>query len=505
MKEQAADTGTGHAIATPSSAWRARADAWEFLEYALRESIRAEKSGPTAADLLNHIDRTFRVLQAIEPYWAFPGLPTLTEASASHRNGNPQAALDLISTRRNTTGTRPTPENPAEQEEPNTEPDSSTAPEAATSKPRFEVLIIGETTHPDAGKLSTALAAQRRTQDAFTYELNTVPSYEDALVALLINPDIQACIIRPTFIPRSNHKFARDLKEELDRQLGEAALEELKPADRIQQLAETINLLRPELDIYLVAGVAMETLAVTLAHRFRRIFRREDHQDIHLSILAGVADRYETPFFTALQQHSRRPGSVFHALPISRGGSVINSPWISDMADFYGRNLLLAETSATSGGLDSLLDPHGSIKLAQTLAARAFGAQRTYFVTNGTSTANKIVHQSILAPDDIALVDRNCHKSHHYALMLAGARVCYLDAYPLDRYSFYGAVPLENIKRQLLAYRRSGRLHKVKMIALTNCTFDGIVYDAHRVMEECLAIKPAKLPRCCAKSRTSRS
>jgi arginine decarboxylase len=74
---------------------------------------------------------------------------------------------------------------------------------------------------------------------------------------------------------------------------------------------------------------------------------------------------------------------------------VVNSRWITDMADFYGLNLLLAETSATSGGLDSLLDPHGAIRDAQKLAARAFGAQKTYFVTNGTSTANKIVHQSI--------------------------------------------------------------------------------------------------------------
>src|SRR5207244_5027896 len=54
----------------------------------------------------------------------------------------------------------------------------------------------------------------------------------------------------------------------------------------------------------------------------------------------------------------------------------------------------------------------------------------------------------------------------------------------------YGAVPLTEIKRQLLALRRAGKLDRVKMLMLTNCTFDGIVYDAGRVMEECLAIKP---------------
>src|SRR5829696_9521003 len=115
--------------------------------------------------------------------------------------------------------------------------------------------------------------------------------------------------------------------------------------------------------------------------------------------------------------------------------------------------MFLAETSATSGGLDSLLEPTGPIKRAQELAARAFGAQRTFFVTNGTSTANKIVVQSIVTPGDIVLVDRNCHQSHHYGLMLAGAEVCYLDAYPLNEYSMYGAVPLSEIKSKLLAMR----------------------------------------------------
>ncbi len=66
----------------------------------------------------------------------------------------------------------------------------------------------------------------------------------------------------------------------------------------------------------------------------------------------------------------------------------------------------------------------------------------------------------------------------------------YLDAYPLHEYSMYGAVPLREIKSRLLALRAAGKLDRVKMLMLTNCTFDGIVYDVERVMEECLAIKP---------------
>ena len=75
-------------------------------------------------------------------------------------------------------------------------------------------------------------------------------------------------------------------------------------------------------------------------------------------------------------------------------------------------------------------------------------------------------------------------------MMLAGANVRYLDAYPLHQYSMYGGVPLREIKSRLLALRAAGKLDRVKMLMLTNCTFDGVVYDVQRVMEECLAIKP---------------
>ncbi|MFJ4029073.1 aminotransferase class I/II-fold pyridoxal phosphate-dependent enzyme [Paenarthrobacter sp. NPDC089989] len=361
--------------------------------------------------------------------------------------------------------------------------------DVSDGRPRFEVLLVDDCTPEDGAAFVHQMLAQRRPQDPFVYEINIVPSYEDAVAALLLNTDIQACIIRPGFKTRSRRPLEQDIKDFVAAN-GPNDLDPARPIQRILALAEKAAELRPSLDLYLVAGVSIEKLGGSLTSRFSRIFLRADSLELHLSILKGVGERYETPFFTAIQNHSRRPGGVFHALPVSRGGSVSNSKWIKDMEEFYGLNLLLAETSATSGGLDSLLDPHGSIRDAQRLAARAVGARQTFFVTNGTSTANKIVHQAILAPGDVVLVDRNCHKSHHYAMVLAGAKVAYLEAYPMDEFSLYGGVPTSSIKKMLLDYRAAGRLDEVKMIALTNCTFDGIVYDVERVMEECLAIKP---------------
>jgi arginine decarboxylase len=257
-------------------------------------------------------------------------------------------------------------------------------------------------------------------------------------------------------------------------------------------LAQSLRQLRPELDIYLLSDREVEKVAGDpSAACIRRIFYQvEEPLELHLSILDGVADRYSTPYFDNLQKYAQRPIGTFHALPVARGKSIFKSNWIRDMGNFYGLNLFLAESSATTGGLDSLLEPTGNIKIAQEKAARAFGADHVFFVTNGTSTSNKMVEQALLAPGDIMLVDRNCHKSHHYGAVLAGALPLYLEAFPLTQYSMYGGVPLRTIKKALLDLKAEGKLDRARLLVLTNCTFDGHIYNVERVMEECLGIKP---------------
>ena len=356
-------------------------------------------------------------------------------------------------------------------------------------RPYFEVLFVDESGPEDVKLMRDSLRKVRRPEDRFIYDIVVVPSFEDALIAVLFNYNIQAAVIRYGFPLRSvNHL---EILQRYLATIDETEYEDALDNTRGPLLGNLLAEVRPELDLYLVTDGAVEDIAGNVSQKFSRIFyQQEDYLDLHLNILRGIGSRYATPFFTALRKYSQQPTGVFHAMPISRGKSITKSHWIKDMAQFYGMNIFLAETSATSGGLDSLLQPHGPIKKAQQLAARAFGAKRTYFVTNGTSTANKIVVQALVKPGDIILVDRDCHKSHHYGMVLAGAQVCYLDSYPLNEYSMYGAVPLREIKSKLLMYKKAGLLHKVKMLLLTNCTFDGVVYNVERVMEECLAIKP---------------
>ena len=477
-----------------NSLWQLRADSWSGLEEASeRLAVAVTQERPTE-HLVKEVDRLLDVLAPMEVYWAFPGVQTFQHARRLFGAGKHDRLARLIAGINRaliTDSYRNGGQWSAEHldREPLNGADGLSPEHNRETRPYFEVLIVDDMTGAQERTLREDLRRLRRRDDAFVYEVVVVPSFEDASMAVLLNFNLQACVIRRRFVHHSRHDLSQlgsFFEERSDHQLVDSP-----PEERAQMLARRIARLRPELDLYLMTEVSLEETAGRLSHHYRRVFHaREGLLELHLSILKGIEERYDAPFFEALRDYAHRPTGVFHALPISQGKSVVSSHWISDMVDFYGLDIFLAETSATCGGLDSLLEPTGSLRDAQELAAMTFGARKTFFVTNGTSTANKIVAQALLQPGDIVLVDRNCHQSHHYGLMMSGAHVTYLDAYPLNQYSMYGGVPLREIKRVLLQFRATGKLDRVKMLMLTNSTFDGIVYDVQRVMRECLAIKP---------------
>ena len=357
-------------------------------------------------------------------------------------------------------------------------------------KPYFEVLVVTPSDPAQWVRSKEEMLRMQRPEDQFQYSAVHVGSLEDAALAAMVNFDIQAVVLIDGFQFSSRNDIP-DLKQFLSRHLT-INKDEQAPGTLATTLAGKLKEYRPELDLYLLTDRAPELLASSdEAEPIRRMFHHvEEPMEIHLAILDGIKDRYETPYFDNLKKYAQRPIGTFHALPIARGKSIFGSNWIRDMGHFYGTNILFAESSATTGGLDSLLEPTGTIKRAQEAIARAFGAKRAYLGTNGTSTSNKIVVQAVCQPGDIVIVDRNCHKSHHYGFVLSGAQPYYVEAFPLTEYSMYGAVPLRTIKQALLDCAAAGKLDRVKAIDMTNCTFDGHMYNPRMVMEQCLAIKP---------------
>ena len=471
------------------TAAEARFDRWRRLLDAARawEAGKEKDSQSTLA--------AFQELRQWEDYFAYPGPILMRNLEDGISSGDPRRTARLAQIINVALLSHSYRSNAADwegEEQPVRLGDRvPSADEAAAHRPYFEVLVVTPMRQESWPEIAQEYKKLRRAHDKFIYELVFVGSIEDAVLASILNGSIESVIVSDG-VPFASSHNAPVLREFLLANLPPNAFSG-RSGEQTLELAKALKQIRPELDIFLLSGSEVEKVAgdPAAAECIRRIFYQvEEPLELHLSILDAIADRYETPYFDNLQKYAQRPIGTFHALPVARGKSIFKSNWIRDMGRFYGMNLFLAESSATTGGLDSLLEPTGNIKIAQEKAARAFGADHVFFVTNGTSTSNKMVEQALLAPGDIMLVDRNCHKSHHYGAVLSGALPLYLEAYPLTRFSMYGAVPLMSIKKALLELKAEGKLDRARLLVLTNCTFDGHIYNVERVMEECLAVKP---------------
>ena len=123
------------------------------------------------------------------------------------------------------------------------------------------------------------------------------------------------------------------------------------------------------------------------------------------------------------------------------------------------------------------MEPSGVIAEAQKIAAKAFGARRTFFATNGTSTANKVIFQTLLAPGEKLLLDRNCHKSVHHGVVLSGAYPIYLDSSVNKKFSIYRPVPKKTLFDAIEEHSDA------QALILTSCTYDGLRYDLPPIIE----------------------
>ncbi|AOB33659.1 decarboxylase [Bordetella sp. H567] len=488
-------TGSGQQLDHLFANSAARADRWRDLNAKAQTWAAQARGGKESRDV-DAVRDALSALRPMESYFAYPGAHLLRVLDERIADSDALGAARLILRMSNALLSGSYRYNDGEWEAREDAVDE--APDrrppglggAQGRRPYFEALFVSPAPAARLPAMAEEIRRLRRPDDFAIYEPVMVGSFEDAFLAAVLNGKIEAVVIYDGIPVPSQHDvpLLRDfltVYQNLDTSTD-------APREVGVKLASVLKRLRPELDIYLLTDREVEKLAGDrAASAIRRVFYEvEEPMEIHLNILEGVQDRQETPHFDNLKRYASRPISTFHALPIARGKSIIKSNWIRDFGEFYGLSLFLAETSATTGGLDSMLEPTGNIKAAQEKFARAVGADHVFFVTNGTSTSNKMVYQAVTKPGDIVIVDRNCHKSHHYGMVLSGAQPLYVEAFPMTEYSMYGAVPLRTIKQALLALKAEGRLDRVAMVTLTNCTFDGHIYNTRRVMEECLAIKP---------------
>ena len=477
---------------------RYRVDTWNQLK-SLAQVLQESKEDDRK-DVKQLLLQDLYTLRKTEIYWGFPGQDAIDILIDACKKNNIEFLLKLVTilSRLIATDQYRTHELRVPWEESYQGDDHEKILEnvelgVATieSRPYFEILVIDSLVTETESRLRKHHLEHRRPEDKFHYRAVVVSSFQDALIAISLNYNIQACVVRYTFPFPSLNSFnslglyIKEFGYEVD------ALEAMSDVERSGELGRIINFLRPELDLYLLSEATVESVANNLHKYFKRcFFGSEDYPEMRLTILKGLQQRYDSPFFTALKDYSRQPTGVFHALPISRGKSISKSHWIRDYGSFYGDRMFISETSSTLGGLDSLLNPSGSLRKAQDLAAKAFGAEKCLYVTNGTSTANKIVLQGLTGPGDIVIFGGDSHKSHYYGAILSGADVVVVDTYKLDKYSLSGAVYIDSIVEEMNKLLDLGLLNRLKALVITNITFDGIAYNLEKLFTRCLSIKP---------------
>jgi len=200
------------------------------------------------------------------------------------------------------------------------------------------------------------------------------------------------------------------------------------------------------------------------------------------SYLDGLAP----PFFRALTQYAQDSSYSWHCPGHSGGVAFLKSPVGQMFHQFFGENLLRSDVCNAVEELGQLLDHTGPVAAAERNAARIFGADHLFFVTNGTSTSNKIVWNYIVAPGDVVVVDRNCHKSVLHAITLTGAIPVFLKP-TRNHYGIIGPIPLEEFRWESIAERIrehplvKGTEGKPRVLTLTQSTYDGIVYNVETI------------------------
>jgi arginine decarboxylase len=338
-------------------------------------------------------------------------------------------------------------------------------------KPMSRVLVVSA----DAGWRDEVVAglnaATARLDHPFRLEAVAVADPAQALVAVLGDGDVQIVLLDNGPSAGEAARVARG---------GAKAL----PARHHQDLAETARQLtaqRPELSLYVALEddenkVLFEQLASNVVHGY--FYRSEIDFNGWARILAAeIAEKSQTPFYDELKNYVRMAKDSWHTPGHAGGDSFKGSPWVHDFYEFAGESMLRADLSVSVEMLDSLLHPTGVIVQAQRLAAQAFGARKTYFATNGTSTANKVIFQTLLAPGDKLLLDRNCHKSVHHGVILSGALPVYLDSSVNRKYGLFGPVPRATVLAAIEAHPDA------RALILTSCTYDGLRYDLAPIIE----------------------
>ena len=199
-------------------------------------------------------------------------------------------------------------------------------------------------------------------------------------------------------------------------------------------------------------------------------------------------DSLPPPFFKALTEYAADGSYSWHCPGHSGGVAFLKSPVGQMFHQFFGENMSRADVCNAVDELGQLLDHTGPVAASERNAARIYNCDHLYFVTNGTSTSNKMVWNSTVAPGDVVVVDRNCHKSILHAIIMTGAIPVFLMP-TRNHFGIIGPIPKsefewDNIQKKIdrnpfIIDKKA----KPRVLTITQSTYDGVLYNVEEIKE----------------------
>lgn len=267
--------------------------------------------------------------------------------------------------------------------------------------------------------------------------------------------------------------------------------------NKIQNLLENNLARHPHLPVFFYGERgSVEKVPTELVRHARGYFYLfEDTKSfIARQVMRAAQDYMEQllpPFFKALIEHTAQSSYSWYTPGHAGGVAFTKSAVGRAFHQYFGENTLRSDLSVSVPELGSLLDHTGPIRQAESEAAANFGADHTFFVTNGTSTANKIVWHGTVARGDVVFVDRNCHKSLLHSLVMTGAIPLYFSPSrnahgiigPISQDQFSPQAMQERIDAHPLAAKAMKAGAKLRIAVVTNSTYDGLCYNAEAIAQ----------------------
>ena len=251
-------------------------------------------------------------------------------------------------------------------------------------------------------------------------------------------------------------------------------------------LKEWLKVYLPAIPKVAVTYAGSAPIAVPVRRWAKKAFEVFANPSAHHERIVHLFKAFWLPrFWSAMRQYVQvKAGTNWHTPGHNGGNAFAASPFLRGLHEAFGSMIFRSDLSVSVESLGDLSSPEAQTPLseAQKMSSEIFGSALSRYVTNGTSTSNKAMLMTLLKPGEVVLVDRNCHKSVHHAIVTSGAVPRYLPSRWNAALGVWGPVPLADIQRGL---ENASAAAKPRLLVLTTCTYEGVLYPVWEVARLC--------------------